>query len=1248
MTNRSPLNLSLVSASALFALVSLASFDAKALILNTGSVEASDVSGLVPPPDTGNPTLDGSLRIGDSAPGQTDVTGGSTLQVNEFAAPVGGPDGPFSGARIHVGNGGAGTLNVSGGSTVNVESLTSPDGAVLNVSNIPGNSTGGPSAAGLLQVNNSTVNITGANTAFFNVGRDGSGTAVFENGAALNIQSTGVGVNAGLNVGGFTHGGTPTSSLTLDGPTTNIQVDTLENGLIFVGDQAQGTMTVRNGASVSMNGVRDNILQVGDNAGGNGHLQIQSGGTFTGRLGLIGDDAGTVGAVTIDGANSSLNFVGRDTVDNSRASITVGDDGVGTVDITNGGTLRVNGATVPGRASVVNIGGGLFSADGVGDGTVNVDGAGSQLLHESDGLAFVRVGNKGVGRLNVTNGGDVIVSDLDKLARFEVGLGVDADGTVTVDGAGSSVSAGVDTRIGVAGDGTLNIRNGGAFDSARMFMGSNLGSTGQVSVDGAGSTLDLLGTDEFGNGPVAIVGLGGTATMDVTDGATVNIDTNGEIVTGTLNGGFLVGGTSSAPTGNGTLNVDGAGSTLNVKNATASMQVGRNGTGVLNITDGGKVTNAPGDALAIVGRTSVSTGTVNVTGTGSEWQAGSHLFAGTEVDFTTRETIAGVGGTGSITVGAGGALSTEKIRFGDAQLNVNAGGTVAGEHAMFGVDNGTTATVNVSGAGARLGLTGKDAVSGTRAGLIVGNEGTGTLNINSGGKVDVNGASESGRASVINLGGSLNATTTTGNGTVNVDGSGSELRLSSGEFVLFQVGRNGQGELNVTNGGSVVVEDPNKEGQFRVGRLSTATGTVNIDGAGSSVDAGRSARIGISGQGTLNITNGGTFQSTEFASASGTGGTGNVTISGSGSTLNLLGVDGQGDGAVALVGINGQSIVNVNSGGTMNIDASSETITGLSGGLLIGGSTSSTDQGNGTVNVDGAGSTVNVIHSRASTQVGRRGTGVLNITNGGRVTNAAGDALAVVGRSATATGSVNITGAGSEWQAGSDLFIGTDVDFGSRTAIGNGGEGTVNVANGGRLVADRIVNAGRGTISGGGGTIVGDISNAGGTIAAGNSPGLMNVLGNVDLLGGGMVEIELGGTVFDSGIPQFDYDRIDVSDDIATTGETEGIVTIDTGALFDIDFFGAFTAGLGDTFDVIVADDIDVADLSSLIFDFSDAGLMSGLLWDVDIVAFGQGREALQLSVIGEQVAVSEPGAILILLGGIGVLAAVRRRRRIA
>jgi T5SS/PEP-CTERM-associated repeat protein len=1196
------------------------------------------VTNIVGSPNGATQNVTAPSTVGDTAAGTLSISGAGTT-LNMF-------DGVTPDAFLRVGNGGTGRAVINDFGTLNL-TATNPtsDDAFLFISATPFNS--GPSQNGTLVMgddpntgaveNTGFMSLTARDDAVVSVGRNGVGDLLMTN-SSMTVTSLGsaVGAAALIELGASTVGNA-VGSFTATNSNILVEGQGVAASLVSVGRRTN-TVTNPNPATAPENTL---LLQ-----GGSSLRVIADTGTSFFNVGRDGSR----GTATIDGGATSLEvedfiYVGRN-------------GGVGTLNVRNGADVdnftagsvsetRVGAEVGTGTLNIES--GGTYAtrtlaiAEGAGsNGTVNIDGAGSTLTQNADGPVTTLVGQTGVGQLNVTGGGSLVVNDPTKTSQFLAGVDAGSNGTVSVDGAGSSIDAGPDARIGVAGTGALDVTNGGAFNSTRLFGSVLLGSSSSISVDGTGSNIDLRGTDEFGNGPIALIGLAGTSTLDVKNGATVNIDNNGEAITTTLRGGLLIGGTSTSPTGNGTVNIDGAGSAMDIATSDASMQVGRNGTGELNITGGGKLTNSAGDGLAIVGRTAVSTGTVLVSGTGSEWQAGNQLVVGSEVDLSTRALLAG-GGSGSITVEDSGTLSSRNIFIQNGDMEINSGGTATGRLAILGNDTGGTGELTVSGLGSRMDLTGKNS-SGSRAALVIGDEGAGTLNINNGGVVEVNGDLEPGRGSVINLGGSLNTTQATGNGIANVDGAGSELRLSSGEVALFQVGRFGNGTLNVTNGGSVVVVDPDKQAQFRIGRVSTATGVVNVDGVGSSVDAGRSTRVGISGNGTLNVTNGGTFESTEFATASGTGSTGNVNVSGPGSTLNLLGVDGQGDAAVALVGLNGQSVVNINNGGTMNIDANGETVTGLNGGLLVGGSSTSTDQGDGTLNVDGVGSTVNIVHSGASTQIGRRGTGTMNVTNGGKVTNAAGDALAIVGRTATSTGTVNITGAGSEWRAGSDLFIGTDVNFGTRTAIGNGGDGTVNVANGGRLVADRIVNAERGRITGGGGTIVGNLANAGGTIAAGNSPGLMSVIGNVDLLGGGTVEIELGGTTFDSGIPQFDCDRIDVADNVATTGTAEGIVTIDTGALFDIDFFGAFTAGLGDTFDVIVADDIDVADLSSLIFDFADAALMTGLLWEIDIVSFGLGREALQLMVVAE--AVSEPGAALILIGGLGVLVSVRRRRR--
>jgi hypothetical protein len=162
---------------------------------------------------------------------------------------------------------------------------------------------------------------------------------------------------------------------------------------------------------------------------------------------------------------------------------------------------------------------------------------------------------------------------------------------------------------------------------------------------------------------------------------------------------------------------------------------------------------------------------------------------------------------------------------------------------------------------------------------------------------------------------------------------------------------------------------------------------------------------------------------------------------------------------------------------------------------------------------------------------------------------------------------------------------------------------------------------------------------SGGAVGPGNSPGLLQVYGDAVFLGGATLAFELGGLRPGSG-----YDRLDVADDTAT-GVVEGTVSLADGAIFDIDYYGAFTAGLGDSFDVLVADAFAPFDLSAMIFDFSGAVLGTGLLWDYSLVDFGGGREALRLTVVAEQVAaVPEPGPTLVFIIGVFGLAMMRRR----
>lgn len=700
------------------------------------------------------------------------------------------------------------------------------------------------------------------------------------------------------------------------------------------------------------------------------------------------------------------------------------------------------------------------------------------------------------------------------------------------------------------------------------------------------------------------------------DGARIHVGTDlGEGSLLLQTGGSLVISNSGSPG-----RVEGAG--LQISNV-----IDTNGTpaleGRVDILDSAAtITSDDGTAFINVGRDGV--GTLNATNS-------LVVIQGNNGD--AAMTLGGPGTAPSPQAGAQGTAT-----FDNTNLLINSDSTTGG-FAVLNVGRnatGTTSTLNVVNGSAVL-IRNDDGVQQT--GVNIGRSGTtGVMNVD---------------ASSVTVGDFVNVGRDGGTGTLNLT-NGATVDNTSG-LGLTRTGRGGgNGDINIRSGARL---DANL---LQIGRDSGGSGTVTVADTGSTLQVADTILVGRSGTGTLNVGDGpgsttGVVNTHTAVIGTNFGSTGTVNLTGAGAQMNLSGTfpssstPGATDGAVLLVGSRGTGTVNVTNGADITISPGAPTGGGLGGGLQIGGSAlNPTGTGNGTVNIDGTGSVLAL--NGAFSQIGRDGTGVLNVTNGGAFVSTASN-VDVIGRKATGDGTVNVTGAGSTWTS-NRIHVGSDTNVVTAALTGAGGAGTLNVANGGSVSANEILVAGQGRLTGGGGTIAGDVTigNAGiggGTLAAGNSPGLMSVAGNLGLLGGATMEIELGGTVFDSGIPQFDYDRVDVADN-ALTGATEGTVTIDAGAIFDIDFFGAFTAGLGDTFDVLVADDIDSASLTSLIFDFTGAALATGLDWDIGIVSFGQDREALQLSVVVGEVEVPAPGMAILFGLGVAGLALVRRRRAVA
>ncbi len=206
--------------------------------------------------------------------------------------------------------------------------------------------------------------------------------------------------------------------------------------------------------------------------------------------------------------------------------------------------------------------------------------------------------------------------------------------------------------VGYQGNGTLDITGGGSFSSSGDFIGFGTSSTGVATVDGPGST--------WTNAWDLDVGVHGSGTLNITNGGTV---TNRNAYLG-----------SFASDSTGIVTVDGAGSTWT---DSEYLLVGYQGSGTLNITDGGAVSN---DSIGAIGVQPGSTGEATVDGDGSTWTSGTELYVGYESSGTLNITDGGL-------VSVAGALTIDFDSNGDGFINMSTGGMLA----LFGDGDGSLA-----------------------------------------------------------------------------------------------------------------------------------------------------------------------------------------------------------------------------------------------------------------------------------------------------------------------------------------------------------------------------------------------------------------------------------------------------------------------------------------------------------------------------------------------------------------------------
>ena len=326
-------------------------------------------------------------------------------------------------------------------------------------------------------------------------------------------------------------------------------------------------------------------------------------------------------------------------------------------------------------------------------GDINPVYTGSDPWNLESGL---QVGVNGIGALDIENGSKV--SNIFAHLGYHSG----SSGTVTVTGAGSEWNNSGDMLVGRSGIGVLNIENTSVVNVSNVtWVGKNTTGTGTINFNGGtlnttgllASTNELLGTGTINT--AVMVG-----DIDIVFNATTGLQQ--QIVLDSLTSqNISINLDASAPDNQGPLGA------------------GYRNTGTLTISDGLAISSSGG----YLGYNLGSDGTATVTG-GAIWNTGRSMYVGYIGAGTLKIEHAGevnsigssyiglsTGSLGSVTVT--GTESTWNNTWdlfvgngGQGSLDINDGGTVSAAKSYIGGTPGIHGEVTVTGAGSRWDNTG--------------------------------------------------------------------------------------------------------------------------------------------------------------------------------------------------------------------------------------------------------------------------------------------------------------------------------------------------------------------------------------------------------------------------------------------------------------------------------------------------------------------------------------------------------------
>lgn len=650
-------------------------------------------------------TLTGSIAAQNASVADTTLdvagllslaAGGLTLTTDAVVAVLEGGTLESGSGGITIASTGAAALSATGNARVQ-----STGGVTLGAGNGAAGSLSLADGA-TMQTSGAMLAAAAANSSGV-ISLDGTGTAL-NVGGALTIGAIGSGTlsltnGAMLTVAGLLEAGTPGGSASGGFGTLSI-ASTLVAESDFAIDNARAFFDAGAGVSVA------DMLSVGQGVGGFGTLDVQQGASVAAQGGLL------VGGM----GNGILNLAAGATL-TTAGTITIGTGASGQGTLTSGGVLD---------AAAIDVGGTGTGTLAMSGGSLAVSGA-LAIGATANGVGFVALDGGRIGGDVVVGGsgaGNLVIVGAASIAGATVSVGVDVGGlgNLTIDGSGLDFTGTL--NIGQGGIGAVTAEYGSVAGITAIDLAAQSGSSGLLVLNGATLQSGSFTLGDLGQG---VLRLSNDATLITTGNATIADQAGGVMQNATIgqsqwtiDGNWIAGdaGSASVTLGAGGLVTALGGATIGALagasgvvtlasgagNGAAALHyagllaVGGAGTGTLALQSGAQIAQVAGQAGTIdIGVQSGGSGTLSLAGSSVSAQYGP--IAGASLTATSLD----VGSGGVLSLGAGSEVTATSI--------TNAGGTIAGAGTITGaLDNGgqiiatggTLALGSVSGSGSLI------------------------------------------------------------------------------------------------------------------------------------------------------------------------------------------------------------------------------------------------------------------------------------------------------------------------------------------------------------------------------------------------------------------------------------------------------------------------------------------------------------------------------------------------------------------